>query len=158
MNSPPWPEEAGSRNLRKNTVNDNSKMPLKRMYRGLCEGGDDLAERGEALVDVGALLEPRARGARRLGALRAGQVDEGDLADLLGGEPGGLVVLVLREDDGEDGVRAGGRLVHVGRRHSPEEEERRVKDDVSFPLQFTLSFARHHIDPFYLICRFTENE
>ena len=96
-------------------------------YRGLCQGRDDLAERGEALVDVGALLEPRARGARRLGALRACQVDEGDLADLLGGEAGGRVVLVLREDDGEDGVRAGGRLVHVGRRHSPEEEERRGK-------------------------------
>ena len=28
-------------------------------------------------------------------------------------------MLVLREDDGEDGVRAGRRLVHVGGRHRP---------------------------------------
>ena len=96
-----------------------STMSRMHSYRGLCQGRDDLAERGEALVDVGALPEPRALGARGLCALRAGQVDEGDLADLLGGEAGGRVVLVLREDDGEDGVRARRRLVHVGRRHSP---------------------------------------
>ena len=40
-------------------------------------------------------------------------------ADLLAGEVGLPVVVFLREDDGEDGVRATARLVHVRRCHRP---------------------------------------
>ena len=47
-----------------------------------CEGGDDFAERGERLVDVGALLQSRALGARRVGALRPRQVHKADLRHL----------------------------------------------------------------------------
>ena len=41
---------------------------------------------------------------------------------LLRREPRRFVVLVLREDDGEDGVGAGGGLVHVGGGNGPENE------------------------------------
>ena len=40
-------------------------------------------------------------------------------SDLLCREPAVLVVLVLGEDDGEDGMTPAGALVHVGRRHRP---------------------------------------
>jgi hypothetical protein len=36
-----------------------------------------------------------------------------------------VVELVLREDDGEDGVRSRRRLVHVGRGHRPEKTHRK---------------------------------
>ena len=86
-------------------------------HRLVREGGDDLAEGGEALVDIRALLEPRPLGPRGLGPLRARQVHQGDAAHLLGGEAAVGVVLVLGEDDGEDGVAAAAALVHVGGGH-----------------------------------------
>jgi hypothetical protein len=86
-------------------------------HRLVREGRDDLAQSGEALVDVGPLLEPRPLRPRGLRPLRARQVHQRDAAHLLGGEPAVRVVLVLGEDDGEDGVAAAAALVHVGSGH-----------------------------------------
>ena len=47
------------------------------------------------------------------------QVDEGDPGDFLSRDPRLDVCESLGEDDGEDGVRPGGLVVHVGRRHRP---------------------------------------
>ena len=77
------------------------------------ERRDDVAERREAQVDLGRLLEPVA-GRARLGlALRAGEVDEVELADA--DVLAAVVRLAALDDDGEDGVRARARLVHERR-------------------------------------------
>lgn len=41
-------------------------------------------------------------------------------------QAGHLVVAFLREDDGEHGVRAAARLVHIGGGHRPAERDTRV--------------------------------
>ena len=46
--------------------------------------GDDLPQRGQRLVDVGALLQPGALGAGGVCPFRARQVHQRDLADLHG--------------------------------------------------------------------------
>ena len=79
----------------------------------LGKGRYDLAESGERLVDVGALLEACALGARRVGALAARQVHQADLAHALGVQLGVRVASLLRQYEREDGVRAATRLVHV---------------------------------------------
>ena len=83
------------------------------------EGGDDFAESGEALVDVGSLLQAGPFRSRRVGPLRASKIHERDLAHLLRRQVRRLIEAPLREDDGEHGVRSARRFVHVRRCHRP---------------------------------------
>lgn len=73
------------------------------------EGGDDVAEGRERLVDVLRLLEARARGLRSAHALAAGQVHQHQLSQ--GGGARGRVRGA--EVDEEEGVGAGGVLVRI---------------------------------------------
>ena len=72
------------------------------------EGVDDVAEGGEGLVDVVGLLEAVADSASGLGAFRAGEVDDVEVGVAFDGALGDLDV------GGEDGVGAGGLVVHLG--------------------------------------------
>ena len=77
------------------------------------ESGYDVDEGEQRLVDVAALLESQAGGARRVGALAARQVDQIHLGHRLARHV--LDHLGLRESHREYGVRATRRVVHVGR-------------------------------------------
>ena len=62
-----------------------STNPVQRKFKKdhlLRECRDDLAEGGQALVDVGALLQAFALSPGRFCSLRSGQVHQGDLAHL----------------------------------------------------------------------------
>ena len=71
------------------------------------------------LVNVGPFLEPLAAGAGLDGPLRPGQIDERHPADFLAADAALPIGQRLRQDDGEDGVRPRGLVVHVGRGHRP---------------------------------------
>ena len=92
---------------------------MERLVYHFSQGRDDFAQSGEALVDVGPYFEASAFGAGGVGPLRAGQIDQRDLAGLLRRQARRRVVAALREDEREDGVRAARRFVHVRRRHRP---------------------------------------
>ncbi len=79
------------------------------------QGGDDAPEGREGFVDVGAFAQAGARGFGGFGAFGAGEVDEPDARKAFGGFVGGEVVVDLLQHDGEDGVGAGGGVVHLGR-------------------------------------------
>eukprot|EP00754_Rhynchopus_humris_P013969 Rhum_TRINITY_DN14357_c22_g1::Rhum_TRINITY_DN14357_c22_g1_i1::g.84187::m.84187 len=77
--------------------------------RRVRQRGDHLAQAHERPVDVRALLQRRTRGTRLRCTLRACEVHEVDLRDLLG-----TAGSDLGKDDCEDGVAAAGGAVHVG--------------------------------------------
>lgn len=82
---------------------------------GVGERGNDAPESGQGFVDVAALAEACASRLGGFGALGAGEVDETDAGAALGGLVRLHVVVDLLEHDGEDGMGAGGRVVHFGR-------------------------------------------
>ncbi len=73
-------------------------------------GGNDAAEHGERLVDIGALGRHWADRASRLGGLAASQVNDADARSTLRYLACVVEVVVhLLRHDGEDGVRAARR-------------------------------------------------
>ena len=68
-------------------------------------------------IDVWAFLQPLAHSASLDGPLGPGQIDQRNLADLLAAHSANAVRQRLGQDDGEDGVRSGRLIVHVGGSH-----------------------------------------
>lgn len=92
-----------------------------------CQRRNDLAQRGETLVNVGAFLQSGALSAGRVRPLGAGQIDQTNLRNLLGLEAGHAILALLGEENRKHSMGSRARLVHVGRRDSTIHDTRWAK-------------------------------
>lgn len=73
-------------------------MVAERMTHHFSKSGNDLAQGGQALVDVGTFLEASALGTSRIRPLGAGQIDQADFGDLFCLETSHLIDTPLRKE------------------------------------------------------------
>lgn len=93
-------------------------MLAERMTYHFSKSGNDLAQGGQALVDVGTFLEAGALGTGRIRSLRTSQIYQADFGDLLRLQASHLIDTPLREEYCKHSMRAGARFIHIGSSNS----------------------------------------